>query len=219
MPANNSALFDRFAQLIDAETAVDGAPLAPLERALIRAGLAASLPALDPVAAQAAIAEALAVGGTPTQIQEVISVVAGLGVHSLMMTARLLVQESTRAGFDLGGALTADEQALWDKYVGDDPFWAEMEAELPGFLPAMLRLSPAQFTAFFTFCAVPWKTRTVSARVKEMLALASDAMPAHRFFPGFRLHLRNAVKLGAGRVALKQCLELAIAAPVHSGVE
>jgi hypothetical protein len=43
-------------------------------------------------------------------------------------------------------------------------------------------------------------------------------MPSHRFMPGFRLHLANAIKLGAGRRALEDCLQLAADAPLHVGV-
>jgi len=111
------------------------------------------------------------------------------------------------------------EAAKWAARVGEDPFWSAMEDELPGFLRAMLRLSPFQFDAFFDYCAVPWKSGLVRARVKELLAMASDATPAHLFMPGFRLHLANAISLGAGRRAIDECIELAACAPPHVGVE
>jgi hypothetical protein len=139
--------------------------------------------------------------------------VSGLGVHSLMVTA---VSIARAAGLE-ASSLTPEEQALWDKHVGGDPFWIAFEAELPGFLRAMLKLSPDQFIAFFGYCAVPWKSGQVRAKLKELIAMACDATPAHRFGPGFRLHLGNAVKLGVGRRAVMETLDIAAATPPHEG--
>lgn len=191
----------------------EGEPLGPMDVALIRLGVAASVTALDRHAVEAAIADAAEAGATPAQIQEVVSLVSGLGVHALMATAVPIVRA---AGFE-ASPLSMEQQALWDKHVGEDPFWTAFEAELPGFLGAMLRLSSDQFSAFFDYCAVPWKSGRVRAVLKELIAMACDATPAHRFGPGFRLHLRNAIALGAGRRAVMETLEIAAAAPAHDG--
>ena len=194
-----------------------GEPLSPIELLLIRVGVAASVTSLDRTAIEGAVSDAFAAGATPGQIQEIVSLVAGLGVHSLMTTSVMIVEQARRAGTPLSEELTAEQQALWDKHVGSDPFWQGFEVELPGFLRSMLVLSPDQFTAFFEFCAVPWKSRQVRAKIKELTAMACDATPAHRFLPGFRLHLRNAVTLGAGSTAIAQAMEIAALAPDHQG--
>jgi alkylhydroperoxidase/carboxymuconolactone decarboxylase family protein YurZ len=190
-----------------------GDPLTALEKALISLGLAASVTALCRKPFKDALEAARLAGATAVQIQEIVSLISGLGVHSLMASA---VEIADACALN-AAALTPEQQALWNRYVGDDPFWTAFEAELPGFLGAMLRLSADQFAAFFDYCAVPWKTRQVSAKLKELAAMASDATPAHRFGPGFRLHLRNAIKLGAGRRAVMETLALAAAAPAHEG--
>jgi alkylhydroperoxidase/carboxymuconolactone decarboxylase family protein YurZ len=191
----------------------EGDPLLPLELALIRLGLAASVTALDQDEINAAITAAMEEGATPTQVQEVVSLVSGLGVHSLMATAAPIARA---CGLD-EAPLTAAQRVLWDEHVGQDPFWIAFEAELPGFLGAMLRLSADQFTAFFDYCAVPWKSGQVRARLKELIAMACDATPTHRFAPGFRLHLNNALKLGVGRRTVTEVLEMAARAPTHEG--
>jgi alkylhydroperoxidase/carboxymuconolactone decarboxylase family protein YurZ len=53
---------------------------------------------------------------------------------------------------------------------------------------------------------------------KELIAMAVDATPTHRFAPGFRLHLANALQLGASRGEVEHSLDIAAAAPAHSGV-
>lgn len=194
-----------------------GEPLAPCDVALIRVGLAASVTALDNRAIVTASDEAFAAGATPEQIQEVLSLVSGLGVHTLMASCAVIIERARAAGYEFPESLSPEQQALWDKHVGEDPFWAGFEREVPGFLHAMLQLSADQFVAFFDYCSVPWRTRSVRGRIKELIAMACDATPAHRFMPGFKLHLSNAIKLGAGRLALDETLALAAAAPVHRG--
>lgn len=191
----------------------EGDPLLPLDIALIRLGLAASVTALNHEEIEAGIAVALGEGATTAQVQEVVSLVSGMGVHSLMVSAAPIARA---CGID-AAPLTAAQQTLWDRHVGQDPFWIAFETELPGFLGAMLRLSADQFTAFFDYCAVPWRSGQVRARLKELIAMACDATPTHRFVPGFRLHLGNAIKLGAGRRAVTEVLEIAAGAPTHVG--
>lgn len=194
----------------------EGEPLDSLAIAFVELGVASSVTSLDPAAIDRAIASAFAAGATVQQIQEVVSLISGLGVHSLMIAAPMILAQAP----DTGAArrpLDRDQQALWDHHVGTDPFWADFERELPGFLEAMLRLSNDQFVAFFDYCAVPWRSGTVRAQLKELIAMASDATPTHRFLPGFRIHLRNAVALGAGRAAVMGALDIAAAAPAHTG--
>lgn len=214
MSATENEAFER---LIHDTARDEGAALSDLDKALIRVGLSSAVVSLDREAIRETVGQAFSHGASPVQIQEVISVISGLGVHSLMTSAVIIIEEARAAGYDLSGPLTEDQQKLWDERVGDDPFWFGMEQELPGFLNAMLRLSETQFDAFFSYCSVPWTNATVKARTKELLAMASDAMPAHRFMAGFRLHLANAVKLGAGRRALLEALELARQTPPHRG--
>ncbi len=200
------------------EGVAEGNPLAPLPRALIQLGLAASVTSLAREQMALAVASAYDRGASPAQVQEVIALVSGLGVHSLMISAVFVLEEAQRRSLlPIDDALDDERSALWEARVGDDPFWADFERELPGFLKALLILSPELFSGFFDYCAIPWKSGTVPARVKELIAMASDATPAHRFGPGFRVHMRNAIKLGCGRAEIIEALNLAAAAPPHRG--
>ncbi len=195
----------------------EGESLTSLDEALIELGVSASVCALDRAVIEAAIKKASAAGASAEQLQEVISLVSGVGVHSLMVTAPAILSINREGASGPLPPLSKAQQALWDRYVGEDPFWTGFEHELPGFLDAMLRLSSDQFAAFFEYCAVPWKSGTVRAKTKELVAMACDAMPAHRFLPGFNLHLGNAIALGVGRKAILRALEIAAAVPPHCG--
>ena len=206
----------------EAEVLTRGLPagddLSPLAEALIRLAVSSSVTALQPVAIDHAIAAAFDSGATLAQVQEIIALTSGLGVHTLMMTARPVLEAAAARGLiDGARPLDAERQVLWDRHIGNDPFWTAFSAELPGFLDAMLRLSPDIFTGFFEYCAIPWQSGTVRAWIKELAALACDAAPSHRFRPGFRVHLRNAIALQIGRRAILQTLDIAAAAPTHDG--
>ena len=195
-----------------------GESLGPLERALIELGVAVSVTSLDRSAIDQAIVAALEAGANAGQLQEIVSLVSGLGVHSLMATATAIVRAAADRGQDFSQPLDMTQQCLWNLYVGDDAYWTEFDKAVPGFLDALVRLSPDQFEAFFIYCAVPWKSGSVRARTKELAALACDATPAHRFLPGFLLHLDNAIAVGVGRRAIMETLEIAASAPPHQGM-
>ena len=198
-------------------TIAPGDSLDIVERSLIELGVAVSVTALDRRSIERAIAAAFAAGANATQVQEIVSLVSGLGVHSLMSSAVAIIAAATERGQDFTQPLDQAQQRLWDRHVGEDPYWATFDQAAPGFLDALIRLSPDQFDAFFIYCAVPWKSGSVRARTKELTALACDATPAHRFLPGFLLHLDNAIALGVGRGAILETLEIAKSAPSHRG--
>lgn len=198
----------------------EGEPLDALGVALVTLAVTASVTALERAGIERAIAQAFDAGATIAQVQEILALSSGLGVHTLMVTAApVLDAAAARELIDAAQPLDAERQSLWDRYVGNDPFWQGFTEELPGFLEAMLRLSPDIFVGFFDYCAIPWRSGTVRARIKELAALACDVTPSHRFRPGFRVHLKNAIALGIGRRAILQALDIAAAVPEHRGTE
>ncbi|MFC9550307.1 carboxymuconolactone decarboxylase family protein [Rhodococcus sp. NPDC056960] len=163
------------------------------------------------------IEEALDLGLGAEQIQEALTVVSGLGVHTLFESTRQL-SNAVRRRDGVVEPLDAAQQNLRDRYLGADPYWQRMEDELPGFFDALLRMSPATFVAFFDYCAVPWKSRALRAVTKELISLAADSTPTHRYKPGFVLHLKNALDLGAGARSIREVLDISASAPGHRGV-
>lgn len=194
-----------------------GVPLGEATEALIAFALCVSVTALDMAGARDQAQRAMSAGVSPAQLHEALFLVSGLGVHSLFGGSRLIAELARPPG---GADAPLDEtrQAIWDKRIGTDRYWASLERETPGFLKSLLRLSPDGFEAFVDYCAVPWTSGLLAPLTKELIAMAVDATPTHRFLPGMRLHLDNALRLGAGRIAILQALDLAAAAPAHSGI-
>jgi alkylhydroperoxidase/carboxymuconolactone decarboxylase family protein YurZ len=187
--------------------------------ALLQLAVVSSVCTLDPAAMDRAIRAALDAGASPEQVHETLVVVSALGVHTLMEGSRLVAAAvRERTGGVTDPALDESRDELRARLQGDDPYWPDFERAVPGFLDALLQQSPEAYEAFFAYCAVPWRTGALRARVKELMSMACDATPTHRYLPGLRLHLANAVRLGAGRVAILHALDIAAAAPPHPGV-
>lgn len=190
-------------------------------RELIAFAVRMSVTTLDSASARVHAQCALDSGATKAQLHELLFLISGLGVHTLFEGTRLVNRlVAPSAGARTHDLLPLDEQRqqLWDKWVGKATYWESFEREVPGFLIELLHATPEGFDAFFRYCAVPWTSKTISPRLKELVSMAVDATPTHCFLPGMRLHLRNAVALGAGRDAVLRTLEIAAGAPIHSGV-
>lgn len=196
----------------------DGDELDGISLALVRFALCASVTSLDQRALEAAIADALAAGASFEQMTEMAALVSGLGVHSLMAAMPLLLRAADAVPPEFSGRpLDEQRRRIWDERIGDSAYWQSFSRHFPGFLDATLRLSPSLFEAFLDFCALAWRTDNVPSVTKELAAMACDMTAGHRFVPGFRLHLANAVALGAGRRAIEAAFAAAADAPAHIG--
>lgn len=201
---------------------VEGGPSLDVQTSeLIAFAVRVSVTTLDSVSAQTHAQCALGAGATMEQLHELVLLVSGLGVHTLFEGTRLVNRLAVPVASAQGVSappLDEERQRLWDTWIGQDRYWQGFEREVPNFLIELLQASPQGFDAFFRYCAVPWTMGKLPPLTKELVSMAVDATPTHRFLPGMRLHLRNAVKLGAGREAVLKVLEIAAAAPAHPGV-
>jgi alkylhydroperoxidase/carboxymuconolactone decarboxylase family protein YurZ len=197
----------------------DGDSLDGLSAAIIRFAVCVSPASLNPEDIHQSVEAALAAGANKAQIAEVMALVSGIGVHTLMVASKSVCQALEVQGESvLSTPLDTEREQLWAHYVGEDRYWQQFERYVPGFLDSLLRLSVESFKGFFQYCAIPWKTAALPATTKELIALACDATPSHRYQPGMRLHIINAVKLGVGRVAIQEALAIAASAPEHEGI-
>lgn len=206
-----------------AEAAVDrsssGDGLSDLQRELIGLGVAACATTLNVDAMREHTERALELGASPDQLSEVVVLVSAIGMHSLHEGARVVAGVLRERGdSSVTGELTEEQALLNRRYIGEDKYWDRLEAALPGFLDALLRLSPAAFAGFFEFCAIPWRSRAVDALTKELIYLSLDATPTHRYLAGLQLHIDNAISLGATREQVLEAIEIAKASGEHPGV-
>jgi len=195
----------------------DGEALDPLTRELVQFGVRLCVTSLDVSGAMEHAASALRLGATADQLQEIITFVAGVGMHTLMEGTPALARTLAEHGVALPPRSEAGER-LREHWIGDRAYWATFDANVPGFLDALLRLSPPAFEAFMVYGSTTARGRQVSPLVKEYIAVGCDATPTHRYLPGLRTHLHNAQVVGAGRLALMEVLDLAADMPAHRGI-
>ena len=191
----------------------DGASLDEPTAALLR--LAVRVAAIDATGTRRFTERALDAGATAAQVTEALVLVSGIWMHALLEGC-LSLGEVLRSG-DPAMVNPLDERRaeLWKRRVEDDPYWSNAT---PAFVEPLLRLSPEAYEAFFVYCAIPWKTRALDLLTKELIALSVDATVTHRYLPGVRLHVTGAIRLGAGRAAILETLDIAADAPGHRGV-
>jgi alkylhydroperoxidase/carboxymuconolactone decarboxylase family protein YurZ len=197
--------------------APEGEALDEVTRALVGYAIRCSVSTLDLHAAEPYAERALDLGATADQLHEVLVLVSGLGVHTLMEGSRSLATLVQRRGQQLP-EIDPLRAELKERYLGSTQYWEGFETQVPGFLDALLRLSPAGFEGFMQYGAIPSRTKHLRPLVREILSVAVDATPGHRYMPGLRHHLVNAVVLGAGRRALLETIDLAATAPEPPGV-
>jgi alkylhydroperoxidase/carboxymuconolactone decarboxylase family protein YurZ len=197
--------------------AVPGAPLTHVVRALVEYAVCTSVTTLDLAAARPAAERALDEGATVDQLHEVLTLVSGLGVHTLMEGTRDLADLVTSRGGELP-EIDERRSGLRRRLLGTAAYWHTFEEHVPGFLDALLRLSPEAFEGFVSYGAIPARTRHLPPVVKEIISVAVDALPTHRYLPGLRLHVAGALRLGAGRAEIQEAVEIASGAPEPPGV-
>ena len=195
----------------------EGPGLDQVTRALVGYAVCSSVTTLDVEAGDRHAGRALDLGATAGQLHEVLVLVSGLGVHTLMEGSRSLAALLRARGADLPDIDDA-RRAMHERHVGSSKYWTLFETHVPGFLEALLRLSPAGFEGFMRYGAIPSQTKQLTPVTREIISVAVDATPTHRYMPGLRLHLANAIALGAGRVALLEAIDIAARAPLPPGV-
>jgi alkylhydroperoxidase/carboxymuconolactone decarboxylase family protein YurZ len=194
-----------------------GQPLSPLDRALVQYAICSCVTILDLAGARRHAAAALDLGGTPAQLHEVLALASGLGAHTLMEGSRDLADLVVSRGGDLP-LVDGPREELRDRLLGAGTYWEVFEKHVPGFLDALLRLSPEAFEGFISYGSIPARTRQLPMLLKEVIAIAVDALPNHRYLPGLGFHVVNALRLGAGRAEVLEAIDLAAAAPAPPGV-
>lgn len=198
----------------------EGAELDPRTAALVELAVVAAPTTLHLAQTAAALRRALDAGLTAEQLQETLVLVSGVGMHTLIGTASILADElRARGDLALDRPLEGEAAEFARCLLDSGGREARVAQVSPDFWPNLLRLSPlSAVRAVAEYRAVPWASTTLTALQRELVGIAVDAMPSHRFLPTLLMHVRQATAQGAGRCAVRQVLDIAAAAPDHPGV-
>jgi alkylhydroperoxidase/carboxymuconolactone decarboxylase family protein YurZ len=153
---------------------------------------------------------ALDLGATAQEVMEVLELTSTLGIHASNVGVPLLLQVLEEEGLRTGPAPLDDNQLrLKEEFLANRGYWHET-------WDGLLELDPELFATYLEFSSVPWRTGVLEPKVKEFVYTAFDASSTHLYAPGLKLHMRNAIRLGATTGELMEVLEIASLVGIHA---
>jgi alkylhydroperoxidase/carboxymuconolactone decarboxylase family protein YurZ len=187
--------------------------LEPKVREFIYIAIDASTTHLHAEGTRTHMRNALHLGATRQEIMEVLQLIFVLGIHSVTEGVPILVEEMAAAGRGVEmpqpGAGGEREAQLKAEFTAARGYWSELWDHV-------LALSPDFFEAYMHFSSIPWRHGMLEPKVKEFIYIAIDAATTHLYAPGTRVHIRNAIRLGATRQEIIEVLELTSVLGIHS---
>lgn len=184
--------------------------LDPVTRELIFIAVDAAATHLYEPGIRRHIRQALELGATAAQVMEVLELTSTLGIHACNIGVPLLIEVLEEEGLRSEPApLTEHQKHLKETFTANRGYWHE-------FWEGLLELDPELFEAYTEFSSVPWKTGVLEPKVKEFVYIAFDAAATHLYVPGLKLHMRNALRLGATTEEILEVLEIASVIGIHT---
>lgn len=156
---------------------------------------------------------ALDLGASREEVMEVLELTATLGIHAMNIGVPILVEVLVDKGLRDGPApLSEYQERLKAEFTETRGYWHP-------FWDEMLELDPEMFEAYVAFSAVPWRTGTLSPKVKELIYIAFDCAATHLYVKGLKLHIENAIDHGATKEEILEVMELASVIGIHAVTE
>jgi alkylhydroperoxidase/carboxymuconolactone decarboxylase family protein YurZ len=156
---------------------------------------------------------ALALGATEEQLMEVLELTSTLGIHAANIGVPLLLEVMEEQGLR-SAAPPLDERRsrLKAEFTDTRGYWHP-------FWDGLLELDPELFEAYTNFSAVPWRTGVLEPWVKELVYCAFDSAATHLYVPGLKVHMQNALRLGATPEQVMEVLEIVSVIGIHAAME
>ena len=149
------------------------------------------------------IRKAIEYGATKEELLEVLELTSTLGIHACNIGVPLLLDVLRESGARTETPpLSERQEQLKADFTANRGYWHE-------FWDGLLSLDPDFLEAYLEFSSVPWKHGVLEPKVKEFIYTAFDVAATHLYVPGLRLHLENAVSLGATAEELMELFEIA----------
>lgn len=104
---------------------------------------------------------------------------------------------------------TKTKEQLKEEFIKNRGYWSK-------FWEDVLELDSNFFSTYSRFSSVPSKNNALSAKIREFIYIAIDASTTHLYLPGLKLHMENALALGATRDEIMEVLELTSVLGIHT---
>jgi alkylhydroperoxidase/carboxymuconolactone decarboxylase family protein YurZ len=176
----------------------------PRMKELVLLAIHAAATALNSQAIERHVRRAQLAGATPEDILDVLLSIVGLANHAVYASIPILVEELEAAGSAEAEVpeLTPDLVKVKEDFLKTRGVWTDARDLLS-------RLMPEYSIALSEVSMEPWKNGSLSPKEREFIYIAIDCSVTHTFDPGLRLHIRNAIGLGATRDEILAIFELA----------
>ena len=174
---------------------------------LVSVALNAACTNLNPDGTRRHIRAALEAGATREEILFVLKAAALMSIHSCILGAPILLEESKDAGVGPAPKPPVSTPACdkmravgqwntaWDPFFELDPLWTD---------------------EFFAAAIDMYKGGVMPAKELELLSIAFDASYTHMYAPGTRRHIKAALKAGATMEEIMEVLKLCVVQGVQA---
>ena len=199
-------------QGFDAVVALFGLPgeasgLSAKTQELVSLAIHASASTLNDAGVRRQVERALKAGAEPVEIVEVLVTIAPLGVHTFGVAVPLLMEELREQGRDdetVIPPLSPEAAEMKARFVESRGYWTDQREMLGGLIPEF-------FASYMRLSMTPAAIGSLDPLTREFVAIGIDCSITHMFTSGLRLHIRNALRLGATREQILGVFQLAAA--------
>lgn len=172
-------------------------------RELIGLAVNAAVTHLHVPAVRGHIRAALRAGATSEEVMEVLECTATLGIHAMNVGVPVLTEVLTERGIRTAPAgLDEYQQRLKAEFTENRGYWNATWDEL-------LELDPELFEAYTEFSSHPWRTGTLTPKMRELIYIAFDTSATHLYRVGLKLHIENALGYDATIAEILEVMEIA----------
>lgn len=185
--------------------------LPPRLKELIYIAIDITVPHLFVEGTRIHMANALKYGASRDDIIEVMQMAALTGLRAGTVGLSVVFEEIERAGMATSPQPRDDARraALRTQFMETHGYWdAAWEA--------VLAASPDYFAACLRLSVPPRGEEGLTAKERELIFIALDAVAPGPFEPGLRLHIREALRHGATIEEIVEALQIASVIGVHS---
>lgn len=153
---------------------------------------------------------ALAAGATQEEIMEVLECTSTLSIHAMNVGVPILLEVLAERGERTAPAQLDDyQERLKAEFTAQRGYWNPTWDEL-------LEVDPRLFDAYTEFSSVPWRHGHLAPLTKELIYIAFDTSATHLYRVGLKLHIENALGLGATPQQILEVMEIASVIGIHT---
>lgn len=193
------AFLERYEEM--AEHAVRDGPLDAKTAELVSLAVHAACTTLNEAGIRRHVGRAFEEGASVGEVLDVLEMISAIAVHAVTEGVPVVVDETGLPEDAETEALEA-KQRIRKTFEEDRGYWDELWDDL-------LQLDHEYMEAYLNYSAHPWRHGSLDPVVREFVVIAVDASANHMYIPGLRIHVRNALDLGATREEVMAVIEIA----------